>query len=686
MDRMADETKSLEILLSYGLDASSIQATTAGVNSTTAALANQQQQLRANRMELRELGQAFTAIGLAGAAIYVPAIAASQAYLKAAGNNEALSRAWLADTDKIKQSTIDIGRVVTEGLLPGYTQLANIMSSFAAFAQQNPQLVQAAVGLAGGLVAIGAMGKIFVEADRAVVDIQLIAATLMKKAADEQLAAGTAYGVTGGNIGPAAASTTAGGMFVSMLAPLVIPIIAAVGAGAIYNMFKNANAPGALQLIPEANADIYALFNKPILDKMGAFGQAIEKFDQSVLHLQLGATGATAGGTGTGASSANPSWYNTGLTDYTAYETKLTDLQATYQKDQLSEQQSYQTTSLQDTLTYEKLQQTQQASFDTANAQAAQTYQDTQKDELEKFNQSQSDTIRNFQESELQAQESYQNSMADLDQSHRDKLQQLSQSHNWLGMDQENKTYAEQKAQKTRDFNEADAQRRAQNAQTLADAQRNFTEQQAEEKANYDASTKQRAAAFKLQQKTDAANFTDEMNQLADNHIVKMAQLKANYDDQKTLEMTAFQDQMNVLLAITTAAEVGMSNQYNAFLKSMGVNAPTNTALTGVVGGEKKFTHDSGGYFMPGMARNASGANEWVLAPDTVKYAESIVGGRLTQQNLIAAMISGRGGAAGGSYSNSNTVNMSGLTAQDRLLVGSMMNKALQEFARKQLS
>ena len=206
---MADEQKTLEILLSYGLDASSIQATTAGVNSTTAALANQQQQLRANRMELRELGQAFTAIGLAGAAIYVPAIAASQAYLKAAGNNEALSRAWLADTDKIKQSTIDIGRIVTEGLLPGYTQLANIMSSFAAFAQQNPQLVQAAVGLAGGLVAIGAMGKIFVEADRAVVDIQLIAATLMKKAADEQLAAGTAYGVAGGNIGPAAASTTA---------------------------------------------------------------------------------------------------------------------------------------------------------------------------------------------------------------------------------------------------------------------------------------------------------------------------------------------------------------------------------------------------------------------------------------------------------------------------------------------
>jgi membrane protein involved in colicin uptake len=332
-------------------------------------------------------------------------------------------------------------------------------------------------------------------------------------------------------------------------------------------------------------------------------------------------------------------------------------------------------------LTYEKLQQTQQASFDTANAQAAQTYQDTQKDELDKFNQSQSDTIRNFQESELQAQETYQNSMADLNQSHKDKLQSLTESHDWLGMDAENKSYAEQKAQKTRDFTEADAQRRAQNAQTLSDAARNFKESQAEEKANYDASAKQRADAFKAQQKTDASNFTDEMNQLADNHIVKMAQLKANYDDQKTLEATAFQDQMNVLMSITTATETALANNYNAFLKSIGATGGGTNLVYGTPG-----PHDNGGYFIPGITRNGTGSSEWVLAPDTVKYAEGIVGGRLTQQNLIAAMIGGRSGMGGGSYSNSNTVNMSGLTAQDKLLIGGMMNKALREFSQKELS
>jgi hypothetical protein len=685
-----DDTKTLQILLSYGLDQSSLQQTTSGINSTTSALAAQQQQLRSSRMELREMSQVFTAIGLAGAAIYVPAIAASQAYLKSAGQNEALSRAWLADTDKIKQSTIDVGRVVTEGLLPGYTQVANIVAQFSAFADKNPQLIQAAVGLAGGLVAIAAAGKVFTEVDRAVVDIQLIAAGIMKKAADEQVAAAggmaaSKYGVPGGLIGPAGAPAASG--LIATIAPFVIPIIAAVGGAAIYDAIKPKGAPSAVQSFSEANADIYSLFNKPILDKLGPFGKSVEKFDESVLKFQLGATGVKGFSANPTTGGLDATTFQTGLTDFTAYQKRLNDIQKQYNDAALQEQQSYAQTSLQDTLTYQKLQQTQLDAYNQASAQAEQNYQDTRTDELEKFNQSQADTIRNYHESELQAQQSYQNALADLEKSHKDKLQDLTKNHDVLGIESETRSYEEQKAQKTRDFNQSEAQRKAQLAQTLSDAQRNFNEQQAEEKANYDASKKQRDDAFKAQQKTDAANYADEMNQLASDHIVKMAQLKANYDDQNKLEQTAFQANMNALVGIVDASTVAISMQYQAFLKSLGINTPANPSLPGVTGGENKFTHDLGGYFMPGTTRNATGRPEYVIAPDTVKYAENLVGGRLTQQNLIAAMISGRGASNGGSnYRGGDTVNMSGLTAQDRLLVGGMVKQALAEFKQRELS
>ena len=370
------------------------------------------------------------------------------------------------------------------------------------------------------------------------------------------------------------------------------------------------------------------------------------------------------------------------MTDFTTYEKKLNDIQKQYNDASLQEQQSYSQTALQDTVAYQKLQQTQLDAYNQASAQAEQNYQDTRTDELEKFNQSQADTIRNFQESELQAQQSYQNALADLEKSHKDKLQDLTKNHDVLGIESETRSYEEQKAQKTRDFNQSEAQRKAQLAQTLSDAQRNFNEQQAEEKANYDASKKQRDDAFKAQQKTDAANYADEMNQLASDHIVKMAQLKANYDDQNKLEQTAFQANMNALVGIVDASTVAISMQYQAFLKSLGINTPANPSLPGVTGGENKFTHDLGGYFMPGTTRNATGRPEYVIAPDTVKYAESIVGGRLTQQNLIASMISGRGGGSNSQmYNDNRSMNISGMTAQDRIWVRDAMNRGLKDWS-----
>jgi hypothetical protein len=83
----------------------------------------------------------------------------------------------------------------------------------------------------------------------------------------------------------------------------------------------------------------------------------------------------------------------------------------------------------------------------------------------------------------------------------------------------------------------------------------------------------------------------------------------------------------------------------------------------------------------PGTYRNASGRMEWVLSPDATQHAESIVGGRLTQQNMIAAMISGRGGGSSSetTYHDGRRISLNGMTAQDRNAIRTMINRTLDE-------
>ena len=660
---MADSEKTLDIILKYGLDSSALQQTTAGVNSTTTALANQEQQLRRNRTELRELGQVFTAIGLAGAAIYVPAIAASQEYLKSAGQNEALSRQWLADTDKIKQSTIDIGRVVTEGLLPGYNDIAGISRSVANFAQQNPGVIQAAVTIGGALVAIGAGGKIFVEVSRAVTDIQLIvnggmlaAAKIQAGAASTMLAAANiqAGGAAVGDVGEAAvvgAGGTAGLAGLAAAGTAAILPIAAVTAGVVIL----ANAAKQVDAHSQAFANIDNFINgliDPTHPKVGpntssATTEAnnsgalpnVENTEAIRYYANLNQPKAPDMGALTQAQ------INTqGLADYKSEQDALAAAQKTYDTDAIAENKRYYDTQAQELSAHNLTDLQDEQDFETQKAQK----------------------IRDFNQSELDQLQTYQNSMADLSQSHQDRLRDLTKNHDVLGIESENTSYSEQKAQKERDFNEADQARRTA-----------FSQQQSDEQKNYDLSKKRRDDAFDLQQKQEA-----------DQHAAAMQTLKQNLADQRQLEINAFQSQMNALLGISNVTQAALIKGFDQFMSEMGYSGYGQTPPGGGSKNPVSQPQAAGGYAYPGhyYQRGEQGV-EYVMDAPTTKYAQSIVGGRLTQQNLIAAMISGRsGGSSSSMYNDNRTMSMSGMTAQDRLWARDMMNRSLNDWSKAEFS
>jgi len=66
-------------------------------------------------------------------------------------------------------------------------------------------------------------------------------------------------------------------------------------------------------------------------------------------------------------------------------------------------------------------------------------------------------------------------------------------------------------------------------------------------------------------------------------------------------------------------------------------------AVIAAAGGSRttNTTRDSGGYMTPGLYRNASGSNEYVLNPQTTRAAEQMANGKLSQSVLMRLMMGG---------------------------------------------
>ena len=696
--------------------ASNVSTTQSEVDAANALVAARQKDVSAARtqvMEYRTLQRAGSMLTQIGSTFFVPAAAVlagasalAENYVKNVAEANDLTTAWKASTDSLSYSESRVGQTIAEIELPALQEASKLMDQIASFVQENPGAVSAGLDIVTAVAGIAGLAMLIGRGITLYADVKYISATFALLGAENALTAATvaqtlatemntlahtgptgalAAGLGGGGFS-SGASTIAGGGLVSTLAALVLPIIAVVGGAALYDALKPKNAPTALQTIPEANADIYALFNKPLLDKLGAFGQSIEKFDQSLLKLQLGVTGVSL--SITPIPIENASWYQTGESQFAAHEQKLTDIQNTYDKDMQSEADSFYKSMTDAQNSYDKQQASELRDHNEQDAQAQQDYYDSvalatrnylesEKQAIQDYDQQRADAARNFQETEYDAQQSYLNQLADLEQSHRDKLQDLTLKHDVLGIEAENRSYNETKNKDERDYAEADAKRRQEYAQQEADAERNFEQQreraaadfqqqQSDAKANYLKAKKQRDDAFQQQLDDQAQNFKDQKAALVQDHIDKMAQLKQNLTDQYTLEQTTFQHNMDVLVGIVDATTVAIDTAFQEFLKGLGLEGKTGNYIPP--------THDYGGYFYPGMARNGTGQSEWVMSPSTTKYAESIVGGRLSQGNLLSALV-GR---------SSITNNMSGFTAQDKLVIQDMINRGVKEQLREQ--
>src|SRR5208337_372940 len=289
-------------------------------------------------MEWRTMQRVGSVLTNIGTTFFVPAAAVLAAANKAAsdwvdnlGKGTELANEWNQATASLSNSEQKVGETVAQIELPALQEAAKLADDISSFAQAHPEVISDILGFAAGLAGVSALvmvaGKIltvYAELNYIGSAFQLMAAeTALAEATSAQTVAtiantaalggetitgigagaagaATGEGITGIGAGAAGAATVGVSGLIDTIAPIVIPLAAAWLGGQGYNALKPANAPSALQVGPELGADIYAA-EKPFLDKLGPFGQSIEKFDQSILGFELKMTGVNSpfGGTET---------------------------------------------------------------------------------------------------------------------------------------------------------------------------------------------------------------------------------------------------------------------------------------------------------------------------------------------------------------------------------------------------
>jgi hypothetical protein len=150
-----DQQYVLQALLKFELDESQAKRAADLIRQTGKATEEARQKFARMREDAEKLGDLGVRIGALGAAIAGPLVAAMLKYNAQVGLAEASSTRWITANQKIEQSTLRIGRVASESLVPAIEMAADAAEKLAGFLEKNPELVKVALGVGGTLTAAG---------------------------------------------------------------------------------------------------------------------------------------------------------------------------------------------------------------------------------------------------------------------------------------------------------------------------------------------------------------------------------------------------------------------------------------------------------------------------------------------------------------------------------------------------
>lgn len=550
--------------------------------------------------------------------------------------------AWKKAQDELNRSGKRFGAVLAQEALPLLRQAAAFSSKVASFVENNPEAVRAALNTGKVLIGLGAIGLLVSKGIKLTADIkylatipaELQAAALQDLAADKQLlAAQTRLKELGGLLPTASKATPAAGLGGAALL-IAAPVIGAIIADRIFDALEGRDQQFGDYITTIKQAAAVSAFN--FTNLIAGQQKALKAFELVATALGLRNTQDTSA----------PNF------DNSAAFTPLLKAYEKYKNEDLKLLEEH----------YKEREKITQSALDAEKKSQASLSR-----EIGKINANEKKSLasesKRFADNERQAERQYRDERAsiireggqeiqrieaDLQERLRtlrlesgEREQTLIASRDALGLAKERRSLINAENEATRSANLEIRQRRADLAQRLEDAAAAFQREREQRFADYQAKLEEIRANADEERSVRREQYRDEINEIRAQKNASLKELSEKLTEERRRKFQAAIAEIREL-DTNLLAERSLRKKYQDFMIS-----DLDKFFAQYRGKMQQLPQRPAGFadggYTSGVVQTGERGVEWIASHSTTRAAEQIVGGRLTQENVLAAMM-GRGG------------------------------------------
>jgi hypothetical protein len=710
-----------DITRSYRLQAKVLRAEVAASTSDYAKA--RLSQTKALNDQLGGISRAGLGLGLG---ITGGIFAGAATYVKNAKEATDVTREWEAAQRSLGSSGEKIGAVFAKEALPSLRQAAQVAGTAARFLEQNPGIVRAALNFGGLVTALSAVGlavnkavEIYTNIQTLLLDSkQVLAAQMQDAAADKQLAAARLQagladietktpGPRGGDLGKIGAT-------VALYATTVL-ISAELGT-ILGNKIGEAITGGKTGLAGKGNfglgdvavgtgmlAQTPAFLALKGLNALGIVSdQTVAKFKENVTALDkfaagllgakkilnvIEATGTARGTPGTTGGRATESDVTRVSTETLNQALKIYE---DYKGDDLKLVQDHyadRSKIISGALAAEQAENTKYASSvakinaqtSSALASAASNFAQANQKAEEQYNINRAKVIRDGNQEIEQIEADSKERIRKLSKDHTERVADLTAARDALGLAKENRKFREDVTDERRNSQKEVQQRRQDIAQRLADLAQSYEQERAQRLADYQVRVAEIQQHAREQLAELAQQHQAELQQIRAQKAAKIRELDAQFVDERKRRYQYFLQQIRDLDASLLGERELIRKHKQLELQELDKVLATERAkiisafsnLSPGTTGTRTGNY-AGGYATYGMhllgdaPGGGPGAREYVIPGDSTRMLERLIGGQITPERLMSAVIYGGGGTSKSTVYNDNRRINSLVSAADR--------------------
>ena len=650
------------------------------------------------------LGQ-FSRLGLgAGVGIVGGVLAEANRYAKEAEGADKATRAtreWTQATRELAEAHGRVDQVLIREALPLIQQAAQFATQAAEVVEQHPEIVQAALNTGKILIALSAVGLVASKGIKLVADakylaavpIQLRAAELQIAAAQQmlvaaQLQADASGTEVAGGLGKGRAPLTTGGGLAKGAITVLAPVIGATIADQIFDAIEGKDFKFA-DYVTEVKQGT-ALFAKGVGDLAGIVTgdktlglKWFEKAANALGLLEKKAEQVESAIAGMGlAGSENEKEIVSAFEDWKKDDARIVA--------EAAEQRVKIVADAEKRVTAETARNA--ARVASINASAAKRAESLASNFLKagakaeaSYQEQRAKVIRDGGKEVRKIEEDHQERLRKLILEHEERVEDLTASRDALGLAKEARRFNEVKAEEARGVREEIAQRRADLAERLQELDREHKIEQAQRLAQFQEALAENEAQRKEELKQAAIAHAEELKQIREQRAAQLRELVETLNAERLRRREMFIAQVRDLDASLLGERNLKVRYYNLMLSDADRWLAAYRTKLASAATATAPTHDFTGYAYSGLYRMAAnGQPEYVLSGAATRAAEKIIGGRLTQDAMLTAMV--RGAAQGGSrtltYNDQRRFNASVPLSERRAIVRETADAIAQEFRR----